>query len=300
MILPTTRVTVTLREYELLSPGLEILANGLATAKLGAFPHRHAWDRIDAGLSDIHRDRAYDEGMALRIVFTRAKVLGMTATRKVRVDVFQIAVAALALRLGRPKTGAQTVARSSETIGEYDAFVRKLEKHRKRARRKAVADLGPIEFAKASESWRKFNQWARYNFLQFKCKNLPSSLRRLKAKDQRQALELMIRLAIQERSHAPLCEQVLNKMVTLSKASFLRGRQPMTLKELLSSGEKGREFLFAFVTVRVNMTPLRGAAVPPWKAAMERADKIQTYIDSRRQSVDGRPVLELTSGDSIT
>jgi hypothetical protein len=42
----------------------------------------------------------------------------------------------------------------------------------------------------------------------------------------------MIQLAIQERSHAPLGEQVLNKMVTLAKASFLRGRQPMTLKEL--------------------------------------------------------------------
>ena len=82
MILPTTRVTINLPEYELLSPGLEILANGLATAKLGAFPRRHAWDRIDAGLSDIHRDRAYDEGMAQRIVSTRAKVIGMTATRK--------------------------------------------------------------------------------------------------------------------------------------------------------------------------------------------------------------------------
>jgi hypothetical protein len=85
----------------------------------------------------------------------------MTATRKVRVDVFQISVAALALRLGRSKTGAQAIARSSDTIKEYDAFVRKLEKHRKRARRTAVADLVPIEFAKAAESWRKFNQWAR-------------------------------------------------------------------------------------------------------------------------------------------
>jgi hypothetical protein len=300
MILPTTRVTITLREYELLSPGLEILANGLATAKLGAFPHRHAWDRIDAGLSDIHRDRAYDEGMAQRIVSTRAKVIGMTATRKVRVDVFQISVAALALRLGRSKTGGQAIARSSETIREYDAFVRKLEKHRKRARRTSVADLGPIEFAKAAESWRKFNQWARYHFLQFKCENPPSSLRRLKAKDQRQAIELMIQLAIQERSHAPLGEQVLNKMVTLAKASFLRGRQPMTLKELLSSREKGREFLFAFVTTRVNMTPLPGAAIPPWKAAMERADKFQAYFDSQRQWVGGRPVLEVTSGDSMT
>jgi hypothetical protein len=135
--------------------------------------------------------------MAQRIVSTPAKVLGMTATRKVRVDVFQISVAALALRLGSPKAGAQTLTRSSDTIREYDAFARKLEKHRKRARRTAVADLEPIEFAKAAESWRKFNQWARYHLLlQFKCKNLPSSLRRLKAKDQRQAIELMIQLAI--------------------------------------------------------------------------------------------------------
>jgi hypothetical protein len=95
----------------------------------------------------------------------------------------------------------------------------------------------------------------------------------------------MIQLALQERFHAPLNEQVLNKMVTLAKASFLRGRQPMTLKELLTSKEKGREFLFAFVSTRVKTTPLPDAAIPPWKAAMERADKFQAYFDSKRQSV---------------
>jgi hypothetical protein len=38
MRLPTQRLTITPTEYRLLRPGLEVLANGLATAKLGATP----------------------------------------------------------------------------------------------------------------------------------------------------------------------------------------------------------------------------------------------------------------------
>ena len=34
MRLPTQRLTITPTEYRLLKPGLEVLANGLATAKL--------------------------------------------------------------------------------------------------------------------------------------------------------------------------------------------------------------------------------------------------------------------------
>jgi hypothetical protein len=184
MTLSTTRITITPQEFRLLSPGLEILANGLAAAKVGRFPNRHPWDRIDTVGSDIYLDRVYDEGMGERIVTTRAKLIGMTATRKIRVDVFQISVAAMALRLGKPKLDTQLPVR----LTKHTSLVRKLEKYRKRARRAAVADLGTIEFAKTAESWRRFNQWVRYHLLQFTFRNISRSVHVLKARDQRQAV----------------------------------------------------------------------------------------------------------------
>ena len=90
--------------------------------------------------------------MAQRIVSTRAKVLGMTATRKGTCRCLPDMRAALALRLGSPKGGAQALTRSSDTIREYDAFAGKLEKHRRRARRTAVVDSGPIDSQKSQKA----------------------------------------------------------------------------------------------------------------------------------------------------
>jgi hypothetical protein len=284
MTLPTTRITITLLEFQLLSPGLDILANGLAAAKLGAYPHRHPWDRIDTSVSGIHRDRAYDEEMAQRIVTTRAELIGMTATRKVRFDVFQMSVAALALRLGKLKARSSLPCRNLETSNEHKMLILKLEKYRKRARRAGLAKLGSTEFAKAAESWREFNQWMRYNLLQFTFRNRPSSLHALKTRELRKAVGEMIQHALREHFHAELPEAVLSKMVTLSKSSFLRGRQPMTLKELLASEGRGRDLLFAFVTARIETSPLPGAVIPQWKLAMDRAERFLAFKTTGRRS----------------
>jgi hypothetical protein len=55
MSLPTTRLTITVAEYRLLKQGLDVLACGLAETKLGLYPHRHPWDRIDLVASDVYR-----------------------------------------------------------------------------------------------------------------------------------------------------------------------------------------------------------------------------------------------------
>jgi hypothetical protein len=284
MTLPTTRISITLQEFQLLSPGLEILANGLATAKLGAFPYRHPWDRLDTGESDIHRDRAYDEEMAQRIVTTRATLIGMTETRKVRWDVFQISIAALALRLGKSKARTRSPARGLERGNEHHELSLKLEKYRKRARRAGLAKLGSTEFAKAAESWRKFNQWVRYHLLQFTFRTKSSPLHVLKTRELRKAVGEMIQHALRERCHAELSEAVLGKMVTLAKSSFLRGRQSMTLNELLASGDKGRDLLSAFVNARMEPTYLPGAVIPPWKLCMDRAEKFNEFRVNRMKS----------------
>ena len=288
MTLPTSRITITVLEYDFLRPGLELLANGLTNAKLGRFPHRHAYDRIDLSLSDIHHDRAFSSEMADRIISTRAKLFGMTATRKIRLDVFELSLAAVALRVTRSQVGDLAAATNIVIAKEYNAFARKLEKHRKRARRAAVTRLGKVGFEKTAQEWRSFNQWIRYNLVQFTCKKKTSLASMLKRRDQRRELAVMIQQAIEENKYHVLPETVLARMVRLAKESFLRGRQSMTLKELLLSERKGRDLLFNFVTARIELTPLPGAVLPPGIAAMLRAEKFQAYFEARRQQLAER------------
>lgn len=40
MILPTVRITINKEEHSVLKPGLDMLANRLAMARQGSFPHR--------------------------------------------------------------------------------------------------------------------------------------------------------------------------------------------------------------------------------------------------------------------
>jgi hypothetical protein len=74
MSLPTQRLTITPAENRLLKPGLDVLANGLAGAKAGHFPHRHPWHLIDWVTSDVYRGQAYDHEMAARIIRVRGKL----------------------------------------------------------------------------------------------------------------------------------------------------------------------------------------------------------------------------------
>jgi hypothetical protein len=73
MSFPTQRLTITPEEYRLLGPGLDVMANGLASAKLGAFPHRHPYHRIDYVATDIYRG-------------LREKLWELSQSRKIRLD----------------------------------------------------------------------------------------------------------------------------------------------------------------------------------------------------------------------
>jgi hypothetical protein len=94
------------------------------------------------------------------------------------------------------------------------------------------------------------------------------------------ALASMFQQALVDHFHAPLTEDQMIRMVNLAKESFRRGRQPMTLRELISAERQGRDLLFKFVESRLELTALPGAFVPPWKLAMERADKFNAHRQS--------------------
>jgi hypothetical protein len=82
MRFPTQRLTITPAEYKLLKPGLDVLANGLADAKAGHFPHRHPWHLIDWVASDVYGSQAYDDEMAVRVTRVRRKLWDLNQSRK--------------------------------------------------------------------------------------------------------------------------------------------------------------------------------------------------------------------------
>ena len=280
MTLPKTRISITLSEYALVAPGIHALVRGFAAAKQGNYPHRHAFDRIDLVVSDIYRDQAYDAEMGQRIMTVACEVLDMTATRKIRLDVFDLATAAMALRV------AGTLARNRGTSLEtrsVDDLRAKLERYRKRAKRQAIAVIGKAAYAVLAETWKKYQGWVRYNLLQFtvvipvKWNNKPLM------REQRQKLEIMITRALVEHQRSPLPLEEVARMALLAKNDLRRGRLTMTLRELLNADRAGRDLLFAFVDKRVELVPLSGPKVEPWQLMMERAAILEDFMKGKKQ-----------------
>jgi hypothetical protein len=171
MTLPDQRLTNTPSEYRLLSPGLDVLANGLASAKLGAFPRRHPYHRIDFVASGIYRDQAYDDEMANRIIDVRGKLWDLSQSRKIRLDVFELAAAAFALRIRESPKALGSIPSSPDDLKRLK---KKVETYRKRAKRATVANSGKARYQTGAERWKQFVAWSRYNLLYFSCRSLRS------------------------------------------------------------------------------------------------------------------------------
>jgi len=90
MSLPRQRLTITVTEYKLLRPGLDVLANGFAGAKAEHFPNRHPWHLIDWVASNVYRSQAYADEMAVRMIRVRRKLWDLNQSRKIRIDAFEL------------------------------------------------------------------------------------------------------------------------------------------------------------------------------------------------------------------
>jgi hypothetical protein len=279
VILAKTRITITPAEYRLLSPGLECLANGLASAKLGSFPHRHPYHGVDFLASAVYEKKAFDLDMAERIVSTRGALHGLKASRKVRFDSFQFAVAAMALRVARKLCQKQSgvyPATEAKVLGA------KIERFRKRARREGIGQFGKVAYSGLAFQWTAFVQWVRYNLLHFAPPSRVGYPTMKLWKQQRTQLEKMIVDSVAERFRGPLTPPQLSRMTLLAKESFRRGRESIGLRVLLESGGVGRELLFGFVEPRVVLAYLPGSVKPPWLLQTEAGEKFNAYLESKR------------------
>ncbi len=285
MSLPTQRLTITPTEYSLLKSGLDVLANGLASANDGHFPHRHPWHLIDRVASDVYRGRAYDDEMAARIISVRGKLWDLIQSRKVRINAFELTVLALALRLSK----ARNLVDAAQSISmEIRLLQFKIELYRKRAKRAAISKIGRVAYQSAAQRWRRFVAWLRYNTLYLRIPKRGEAWRATLWREQRLQITELINKVLTERFFEVPSEAAMAKVVTLITCSLRRCRHSVGLRELLRCPQEYTDFLFGFVEKRVELKRLPGAPVPEWQAISDRADKFRE-LQSKSCGKDSTP-----------
>jgi hypothetical protein len=291
MRLPKQRLTINLAEHNLPKPGLDVLANGLASAKLGAFPHRHHWHAVDYVASDVYRNQEFDAEMSTLIITVRGKFWDLTRSHKIYLDVFELSALALAVRLSR----AQKLVDGTELVSsEIRLFQAKIEMYRRRAKRAAITTIGMIAYQLAAERWRRFVGWLRYNTLYLRPPNRGEARRATLWREQRLQLTELIKRVLAERFFEALSEVEMIRIVTLAASSLRRSRHSVGLRELLRSPQEHADFLSEFVEKRVELKRLPGAPVPAWQAASDRGDKFREFREKHRGTV----LTSLSAGSS--
>jgi hypothetical protein len=277
MIFPKVRLTLTRVESALLRPGLNPLNRGLSTGVKGDFPDFYAEALGHYGRA-VHPDRRFDLEMAGRIPSLHEQLASSTSSRKVRLDLFDIATAQFALRLLKASSGTP-----HDTAAVHSLSV-KLEKYRKRAKRRAENSHGKTTVSQTGETWRTFVSWCRVNLVLFRvpARNFAWPRKGLWAK-QRSLIADMIKLAMEERCYAPLNGAQIKRMVRLIKEELHRGRHPVTLRELLTGEQAaGRALLFKLVVRKMKLSPLAGAELSISIAASERGERFEAAATARR------------------
>jgi hypothetical protein len=292
---PTQRLTITPGEYKLLWPGLDVMANGLASAKFGAFPHRHPYHRIDCVATDIYRDQAYDDEMGAKIMSLRGKLWEPSQSRKIRLDAFQLAAAGFALRLLKAHRSTEPTQVKPDEIRLLQA---KIEAYRKRAKRAAIVRAGKSEYEAAAKRWKRFAAWSRYNLMFFKLPKRGQPLRANLWREQRQRLTEVISRVLAEHFYQVPNDQEMARIVTLATTSLRRCRHSVGLRELLCDPHAHSDFLLGFVEKRINLNRLPGAPVPPWQQITDRADKFRAYRERHDEQAVG-PSDGLESGQML-
>jgi site-specific recombinase XerD len=147
--------------------------------------------------------------MAARCFSLGFEIREMTATRKVRLDLFELATAALALRVSG-KLARHRV--EPLAAGETKSLANKLENYRKRAKRQLIRKFGEAAFATLGKAWRKYVEWVRYHLTQFTLPTRVGFDSKLLWRQQHESLAAMITQAIQERCYSPLSREQLARM----------------------------------------------------------------------------------------
>jgi hypothetical protein len=255
-------------EYGALKPGLDLLANRLATARLGSFPNRHAWHRIDFLAANIYRDRAYDESIAQTMIEVRAKLWDFSHSRRIYLNFIEISTLAFALRQLHKADPGVTKADSRDIV---QALAKKLEKYRKRAKRSAIAPQGKQGYDDAAARWGGFRDWAQFNLLYSNLPRRGTPFIKQSWRAKRGQMAELIKVTVKERYDLGLTEADVNKIRDLVIPSLRRGRHELTLNTVLEGSDAAKDFLIAFMTKRLDLKKGPSAPRSQWERYFERS-----------------------------
>jgi hypothetical protein len=191
--------------------------------------------------NSVYAEAAPSEIMAEYILTARNKLKSITASRKVRLNSFQLAACAYAFRMVRKEKLAPM-----KILAKVPGLAGKLERYRKRAKREAIKQIGGNAYGEQTARWRKFLKYV-HCILCYRPAQWKTSALRLIHRDQR---EMMLARATEV---APTAEPAqLLRFVDLAKREIQRYRHPVTLGMLASNETLGREFMAGFLLKHID------------------------------------------------
>jgi hypothetical protein len=232
----TTRVTFSPAEVAAIVPALEMAINKIA--ELATRPQYAGNDELIYGARSTYADRSFDPEMYQHLLSCRNKLKQFRAKRETRLNAFEIAAAALAMRVVRKrKLAAEDVLNCDEVLN----LENKLELHRKRAKRAFIASRGETSYHELAAKWHSFAAWLRYEILvQKRRKALPRGVVLLH-KEQRETMRrLALDVVVESADQRPI-----TYLADLARYKIRKKR--MGLRELLADEDKARAFLVDFL-----------------------------------------------------
>jgi hypothetical protein len=238
----TSCLTINEAQVAAILPGLEAMMNAIGDARLGHFPRLDPRVQFSGSNgSSVYSQAESDETMAGHILTARNKLKWLNPSHKVRLNSFELAAAAFALRLVKREALAP-----EDVLAKVPGLADKLEKYRRRAKRAAIKEIGLVAYKEQAERWNRFLQWM-HCILCYRPTLWKSSALRLIHRDRR---EKLLELATEVAPTANPAQ--LRHVVGLAKRELLRGRHPETLGLVVSDDARGREFMARFIGKRMD------------------------------------------------
>jgi hypothetical protein len=179
----TSRPQLNEAEVAVILTGLEAIVNILASARLGHFPRldpRVQFTSIHG--SSVYAPAEFDETMAGYMLSARNKLKWITASRKVRLNSFELAPCAYAFPTVRKEKLAPV-----EILAKVPELAAKLERYRKQAKRAAIKQIGGDAYGDQTACWCRFLKYV-HSILCFRPDQWKTSALRYIHRDRREMM----------------------------------------------------------------------------------------------------------------
>jgi hypothetical protein len=235
----TSRLAINKAEAAAILPGLEAAVNAIVGALHGCVPRIDPRIQFPCSAVRLYANAQPSETMAGHLMSARNKLKAISGSRKVRLNSFELAACAFALRLVQKEALV-----SEDVLAKVSALADKLEKYRKRAKRAAVKAIGRNAYKEQAESWRRHLQFT-HCILCYRPVRSRLKSPRLGHRDQR---EQLLRIA---KEVAPTADPArLLELVDLARREVRRGRHGTKLRTLLSDEARAKQFMAQFILKR--------------------------------------------------